>query len=108
MDPNSGSGADSGNKSGLKNRELMVGAPRFELGTSCAQARRVIFLSPSFASSFLKTKDLSRDLVVGRSTKMCLRVRRVPRIFPIVSGNHEASAAKRPAKSRAVMIRADL
>ena len=40
MDPSSGSDADSSNKSTLKTQELVVGAPRFELGTSCAQGRR--------------------------------------------------------------------
>jgi hypothetical protein len=40
MDPSSGFDADRDNKSELKKQELVVGAPRFELGTSCAQARR--------------------------------------------------------------------
>ena len=40
MDPSSGFDAGSDNKSELKNKELVVGAPRFELGTSCAQGRR--------------------------------------------------------------------
>jgi hypothetical protein len=42
MDPSSGFDADSINKSELKTQELVVGAPRFELGTSCAQASRAI------------------------------------------------------------------
>ena len=42
MDPSSGFDADSINKSELKTQELVVGAPRFELGTSCAQVRRTI------------------------------------------------------------------
>jgi hypothetical protein len=40
MDPSSGFDASSDYKSELKNQELVVGAPRFELGTSCAQGRR--------------------------------------------------------------------
>src|SRR6516164_2600046 len=82
-------------------RDLNSGPPAPKPDGSC-------FGSPSFATLFLKTKDLVKNLVVAQSTKMYLRVRRVPRIFPIVSGNHGASAAKRAAKSRAVMIRADL
>jgi hypothetical protein len=39
MDPSSGFDADSINKSELKTQELVVGAPRFELGTSCAQGK---------------------------------------------------------------------
>jgi hypothetical protein len=42
MDPSSGFDADSINKNELKTQELVVGAPRFELGTSCAQVRRTI------------------------------------------------------------------
>ena len=37
MDPSSDSDADSINKSELKIQELVVGASRFELETSCAQ-----------------------------------------------------------------------
>jgi hypothetical protein len=37
--PSSGFDADSINKSELKTQELVVGAPRFELGTSCAQGK---------------------------------------------------------------------
>ncbi len=40
MDPSSGSGADSVNKSELKIQELVVGASGFEPETSCAQGRR--------------------------------------------------------------------
>ena len=40
MDPSSGPSAGSINKGELKTQELLVGAPRFELGTSCAQGRR--------------------------------------------------------------------
>ena len=40
MDPSSSSGATGISKSQLKNQELVVGAWRFELQTSCAQARR--------------------------------------------------------------------
>ncbi len=40
MDPSSGSGATGINKIELKNQELVVGAWRFELQTSCAQGRR--------------------------------------------------------------------
>ena len=40
MDPSSGSDAGGVSKSELKSQELVVGAPRFELGTSCAQGRR--------------------------------------------------------------------
>ncbi len=40
MDPSSASSAKSINKSELKNQELVVGAWRFELQTSCAQGRR--------------------------------------------------------------------
>jgi hypothetical protein len=42
MDPGSASGADSINKSELKIQELVVGAPGFEPGASCAQASRAI------------------------------------------------------------------
>jgi hypothetical protein len=42
MDPSSAFDARSDNKSELKIQELVVGAPRFELGTSCAQGRRNI------------------------------------------------------------------
>ena len=38
--------------------------------------------SPFLATLFLKTKDLSKDLVVRRCAYMCLRMRKVPRIFP--------------------------
>ena len=37
MDPSSGPGATGINKIELKNQELVVGAWRFELQTSCAQ-----------------------------------------------------------------------
>jgi hypothetical protein len=40
MDPSSGPGATGINKIELKNQELVVGAWRFELQTSCAQGRR--------------------------------------------------------------------
>ena len=40
MDPSSVSGATGISKSELKNQELVVGAWRFELQTSCAQGRR--------------------------------------------------------------------
>ena len=40
MDPSSGSDGDSINKIELKIQELVVGAWRFELQTSCAQGRR--------------------------------------------------------------------
>jgi hypothetical protein len=40
MDPSSGSGATGINKIELKSQELVVGAWRFELQTSCAQGRR--------------------------------------------------------------------
>ena len=40
MDPSSGFEATGINKSELKNQELVVGAWRFELETSCAQGRR--------------------------------------------------------------------
>ena len=40
MDPSSVSGATGINKIELKNQELVVGAWRFELQTSCAQGRR--------------------------------------------------------------------
>ena len=40
MDPSSGSGATGISKTELKNQELVVGAWRFELQTSCAQGRR--------------------------------------------------------------------
>ena len=40
MDPSSGSGATGIDKIELKNQELVVGAWRFELQTSCAQGRR--------------------------------------------------------------------
>jgi predicted transcriptional regulator len=39
---------------------------------------------------------------------MWFRMRKVPRIFPSVSRDHGASATKKAAKSRAVMIRADV
>jgi hypothetical protein len=37
----------------------------------------------SFATLFLKTKELSGDLVVGGSAEVWPRMRNVPRIFPI-------------------------
>jgi hypothetical protein len=40
MDPSSASDASSDYKSELKEQELVVGAPGFEPGTSCAQGRR--------------------------------------------------------------------
>jgi hypothetical protein len=40
MDPSFASDATGDNKSELKNQELVVGAPGFEPGTSCAQGRR--------------------------------------------------------------------
>jgi hypothetical protein len=39
MDPSFASDATGDNQSELKNQELVVGAPRFELGTSCAQGK---------------------------------------------------------------------
>ena len=39
MDPSSGSDADGDSKSKLKIQELVVGAWRFELQTSCAQGK---------------------------------------------------------------------
>jgi hypothetical protein len=42
MDPSSGFDADSINKNELKTQELVVGAPGFEPGASCAQVRRTI------------------------------------------------------------------
>jgi hypothetical protein len=108
MHPSSASDASSDYKSELKKQELVVGAPGFEPGTSCAQARRVKFRKSFLCNLFLRTKDLPKNLVVAISARMCVRMRRVPRISPIVSGNHGASATKKAAKSRAVMMRADL
>src|SRR5882672_10416691 len=39
--------------------------------------------SPSFSISFLKTNELEKYLVVARCWEMWLRMRGVPRIFPI-------------------------
>jgi hypothetical protein len=39
-------------------------------------------LRPSQATLFLKTKDLAKNLVVGRSTKMWLGTRKAPPNFP--------------------------
>ena len=55
MDPSSGFDANSINKSELKTQELLVGAPRFELGTSCAQGRRATRLryAPTRSALFI-------------------------------------------------------
>jgi hypothetical protein len=55
MDPSSGFDASSDYKSELKNQELVVGAPRFELGTSCAQGRRATRLryAPTFCYALI-------------------------------------------------------
>ena len=39
--------------------------------------------SPSFSILVLKTNELEKSLVVARCTEMCLRMHRIPRIFPI-------------------------
>ena len=57
MDPSSGFDADSINKSELKTQELVVGAPGFEPGASCAQGRRATrlrYAPTSFATSILE------------------------------------------------------
>jgi hypothetical protein len=54
-------------------------------GIGCAQVRRTILGSPSFSILVLKTNELGKYLVVARCTEMCLRMHRVPRIFPIAN-----------------------
>src|ERR1700733_9766926 len=39
----------------------------------------------------LKTKELEKYLVVARCTEMCLRMHRVPRIFPIAKYQRKCS-----------------
>jgi hypothetical protein len=41
--------------------------------------------SPSFSVFVLKAKELEKFLVVARCTEVWLRMRRVPRIFPIAN-----------------------
>ena len=55
MDPSSGPGATGINKIELKNQELVVGAWRFELQTSCAQGRRATRLryAPTVIAQFI-------------------------------------------------------
>ena len=52
----------------------MVGAPRFELGTSCAQGRRTTQNNPPVFSATAETKQLSGD------DSMCLAVCECPQM----------------------------
>jgi hypothetical protein len=56
------------------------GRPELHRGPPAPKPDGLSFLSPSLAPLFLKTKDLAKNLVVGRSTKMWLGTRKVPRI----------------------------
>src|SRR5882724_10742596 len=47
--------------------------------------------SPSFSISVLKTNELEKYLVVGPCTEMWLRMRGVPRIFPIAKQQRNCS-----------------
>jgi hypothetical protein len=64
-------------------KHKMVGAPRFELGTSCAQASRAIsWKSFLFNLYFGKIKGLAKEILVARCMKRWLRMHEVPPIFP--------------------------
>src|SRR5260370_39675309 len=77
---------------GIENKEVMVGAPRFELGTSCAQGRRATRLryAPTVATHYstvlldlaaialaLKTSSVSHARIVGDGPP-CPKGRRAP------------------------------
>jgi hypothetical protein len=53
----------------------LVGAPRFELGTSCAQGRHSAQNNSSVFNATTETKQVSRDL------RMWLAVRECPQMF---------------------------
>lgn len=67
-----------------KTREMiLVGAPGFEPGASCAQASRAISWKSFLFNLCFEINELEKYLVVARCTEMWLRMRGVPRIFPI-------------------------
>jgi hypothetical protein len=57
------------------NKHKLVGAPRFELGTSCAQGRHSAQNNPPVFNATTETKQLSRD------RRMWLAVRECPQMF---------------------------
>jgi hypothetical protein len=78
MDPSSGFDADSINKNELKTQELVVGAPGFEPGASCAQGRRATRLryAPTVTALFIlkhfPTLLLIRVVIFGLTVpKLC-------------------------------------
>jgi hypothetical protein len=65
-------------------KHKMVGAPRFELGTSCAQARRVIFSKFFLCTTIFRTKDFLKRFSSGRTCETVAPHAQGPRIFPIL------------------------
>jgi hypothetical protein len=62
MDPSSGSDADSTGKMELKTKKYVVGAPGFEPGASCTQARRVIFSKSFLCNKVFENKTLAQNI----------------------------------------------
>ena len=90
MVPSSGFYVRGINKSELKTQELVVGAPRFELGTSCAQARRVMFWKSFLCNVIFENKRLGETFGCGKKYEIVAPHVQSPPNFP-------HSERKRPA-----------
>jgi len=69
----------------------MVGAPDLNRGPPAPKSGVLSLGSPSFSIFVLKTNELEKYLVVARCTEMWLRMRGVPRIFPIAKQQRNCS-----------------
>src|ERR1700730_4326353 len=63
-------------------RKDWSGRPDLNRGPPAPKPAGLSLGSPSFSTSFLKTNELEKYLVVARCTKMWLRMLRVPPTFP--------------------------
>ena len=99
MDPSSRFDADSINKSELKTQELVVGAPGFEPGTSCAQASRAISWKSFLFNLFLENKEVSKEFGCGCMYDIVALHVSTPHSFPHSEGeaNFYAGAGGRAA-----------
>src|ERR1700680_3990097 len=72
------------------------GRPDLNRRPPAPKAGVLSFGSPSFSILSLKANELEKYLVVARCTEMCLRMRRVPRIFPIAKPRRNCDSASNP------------
>src|SRR6266404_5933372 len=80
-------------------KHRLVGAPRFELGTSCTQGRRNISRKSFLFNLVFENKRVRKTFGSGRCTEMWLRMHRVPPIPPAAKKQRNASADCYPLNS---------